>query len=323
MPAGPFRTQIAARPTETLTGGARHAVVERVTNNTIQPSSPRAEASGGVPSAGPEKLVTTLRNVLHDPGYDPPLLPRVALELLELSRNPDADMAKVKALIETEPLIAARVISIAQSAFYSRGNAVESIEDALVRLGMVRLTSIFMEAAMKAAAFDCKAFEKPMDKLRRHSTATAHIARGICRSLKQPGERAFMCGLLHDIGISSGLIILSRLPKAERPTDFELVSQAVVAVHEEAGAILGKKWNLPWGIQWVVAHHHSFWVDGRINPLAAITSLADWLAAEAGAEAMGEASEEQAIQAMEHFNFSKQAQSRLIERCCQIVEQLP
>lgn len=269
------------------------------------------------------RLIHHLQTSIRAPDYDPPLLPRVALQLLELSRDPDADMVKVRELIETEPLIAARVISIAQSAFYSRGSPVESIDDALVRLGMVRLTGIFMEAAMRAAAFDCQTYERPMDKLRRHSTATAHIARGICRSLKQPGERAFMCGLLHDIGISACLIILAQLPKPERPTDFKVISKAVIAVHQEAGSVLGTKWNLPWGIQWVVGHHHSFWVDGRVNPLAALVGLSDWLADEAGAGGLGEASEEQATEAMQHFNFSQQAQIRLIDRCCQIVEQLP
>src|SRR5690606_22554189 len=169
---------------------------------------------------------------------------------------------------------------------YSRGAPVESLDEALVRLGVKRLTGIFLEAAMKASVLDCKAFERPMERVRKHSTATAHIARGVCRSLNQPGERAFICGLLHDIGVAGCLGLLGSLPRAERPRNFDSVAAAVNLVHEEASAIIGQKWGLPWGIQWVVGHHHSFWVDGRISPMAALIGMSDWLAAEAGAAAL-------------------------------------
>jgi HD-like signal output (HDOD) protein len=180
-----------------------------------------------------------------------------------------------------------------------------------------------MEAAMKASVLDSKAFEKPMEMLRRHSTATAHIARGVCRSLKQPGERAFLCGLLHDIGSAACLSILGNLPKNQRPKDFETISKALQIVHEEASGILGAKWSLPWGIVWVVGHHHSYYVDGRVSPLAALICLSDWLAAEAGAPGFNETDEASAMEAMEYFGFDSPAQSRLVDKCCRIVEELP
>lgn len=271
----------------------------------------------------PAAIVVRLREALRDPDYSPPLLPVVALKLVEVSRDPDVDLSMVRQIMEGEPLLAAKVMSIAQSSFYSRGASVESLDEALVRLGVKRLTGIFLEAAMKASVLNSKAFERPMEKVRKHSTATAHIARGICRSLKQPGERAFICGLLHDIGIAGCLGLLGSLPRAERPRDFESVAAGVKLVHEEASAIIGEKWGLPWGIQWVVGHHHSFWVDGRISPLAALVGMSDWLAAEAGAAAMEEADPEQAIQAMEYFGFTKPAQAALLDKCRRIVDQLP
>jgi HD-like signal output (HDOD) protein len=271
----------------------------------------------------PEGIVAHLREAVRQPDYSPPMLSGVALQLVELSRDPDVDLAKVRTMMEREPLIAARVMSIAQSPFYSRGAPVESLDEALVRLGVKRLTGIFMEAAMKASVLDSKAFEAPMEQLRRHSTATAHIARGVCRSLKQPGDRAFICGLLHDIGTAACLGLLGALPKNQRPKDFESITQALQTVHEEASGILGTKWALPGGILWVVGHHHSYYVDGRVSPLAALICLSDWLAAEAGAPGFNEADEASAMDAMEYFGFDGPAQSRLVDKCCRIVEELP
>jgi putative nucleotidyltransferase with HDIG domain len=270
----------------------------------------------------PSAIVSLLRETLRAPNYDPPLLPKVALDLLELSRDPAVDLKKILVLMESEPLIAGKVVSIAQSAFYSRGAPIETLNEAVTRLGIARLTTVFLEAAMKTAIFESDVFEDPMNELRFHSTATAHVARGLCRSLQLPGERAFLCGLLHDIGIAGCFIVLGQLPEEDQPEDFEEIAAAVREVHEEASAVMGQKWRLPWGVQWVVAHHHSFVVDGRINPLAGIVSLADWLAAEAGAPGLGEASEAEAMRVMDHFNFSRQTRTKLLDKCHQIVEQL-
>jgi HDOD domain len=206
---------------------------------------PKAVASAEPFEHTPEGIVGRLRELVREPDYNPPLLSVVALDLIELSRDPDVDLGKVRAMMEREPLLAGKVMSIAQSPFYSRGAPVDSLDEALMRLGVKRLTGIFMEAAMKASVLDSKAFEKPMEILRRHSTATAHIARGVCRSLKQPGERAFLCGLLHDIGSAACLAILGNLPKNQRPKDFETISKALQIVHEEASGILGAKCRRP------------------------------------------------------------------------------
>lgn len=275
------------------------------------------------PDHSPSGIVSLLRNVLRDPEYAPPVLPAVALKLVEVSRDPDVELSKVRELMEADPLITAKVMSIAQSTFYTRGTPVESIEDALVRLGVKRLTGIFLEASMRATVLQSRAFEAPMEKVRKHSTATAHIARGICRSLQQPGERAFVCALLHDIGIAGCLGVIGSLSRKERPTDPESIAKAVTTVHEEASAIIGEKWSLPWGMQWVIGHHHDYWVDGRVSPLAALVCMSDWLATEAGAGALDEVNEEQAQKALAYFGFDGAAHAKLLDKCRRIVDELP
>jgi putative nucleotidyltransferase with HDIG domain len=270
----------------------------------------------------PAGIVSLLRHVLRDPDYAPPLLPAVALKLVEVSRDPDVDLAKVRDLMESDPLIAAKVMSIAQSSLYARGAPVETLDEALVRLGLKRLTGIFLEASMRASVLQSDVFERPMEKVLKHSTATAHIARGVCRALQRPPERAFICALLHDIGIAGSLGVLGALPRRQRPSNFESISQAVEIVHEEASAVIGEKWALPWGVQWVVGHHHNYLVDGRVSPLAALVCMCDWLAAEAGAPALGEANQEQAERAMEYFGFEGPARKQLLDKCVKIVEEL-
>src|SRR6187551_3560053 len=82
-----------------------------------------------------QALVDQMLQTFAADDYQPPLLPGAALQLLNLARDPDVAMSKVIALLESEPLIVARVIRTAQSPVYSAGARIRTIEDAVLRLG--------------------------------------------------------------------------------------------------------------------------------------------------------------------------------------------
>ena len=228
----------------------------------------------------PANLVAHVRKVIAAPNYQPPLLPAVALELVQLSSDPSTPMSKVRSLVQSEPFIAAKVLQLAQSAMYSRGAPVTSLDDAMARLGLRNLSDLFLQAAMTARVFRSKGFEGPMAVLRKHSVVSAHLARSICRRTGFPDEYAYMCGLLHDVGIAAAISVLADAKRDERRPGYEEIRPAVELVHEHVSAALGKAWELPVDVQLVLGHHHHFQIQGRVHPLAAAVCLADWLAAE-------------------------------------------
>src|SRR5262245_37232267 len=67
--------------------------------------------------------------------YQPPVFPATAIELLALSRRAETRFDQVSSVLEKDPLVAARVIKLAQSAFFARNGSVQSLKDAVVRLG--------------------------------------------------------------------------------------------------------------------------------------------------------------------------------------------
>ena len=87
------------------------------------------------PSA--EQLTAALRTALASPGYRPPVLPSVALDVLALAGQGDADLTEVVALLERDPVLAGRVLALAQSAQYTRRTPVVTIKQAAVRLGLL------------------------------------------------------------------------------------------------------------------------------------------------------------------------------------------
>ena len=252
-------------------------------------------------------LIDQMLDTFAAEDYQPPLLPGAALQLLSLARDPDVAMSKVIALLESEPLIVARVIRTAQSPVYSAGTRIRTIEDAVLRLGTRAIALVFAEAAMHASVFSSKAFQAPMQAVRRHSTATAHIARKLSERIGQPGDRVYLCGLLHDIGIAACLLVAPKLRSSEgRPFDFETLRAPIYAVHEQAGEILSSLWNMPEGLRWVFGHHHQFALRTHVSPMAALICLSSWIAGEAGAGAIAQEGGEQAALAARHFGWAEQ-----------------
>src|SRR5215831_7820282 len=86
--------------------------------------------------ASEQALIDELNKTFASPDYQPPLLPAAALEMLALARDPNVSFGEIVSLLESEPLIAARVLRIAQSPFYSGGARVQTIDDAVMRLGI-------------------------------------------------------------------------------------------------------------------------------------------------------------------------------------------
>jgi putative nucleotidyltransferase with HDIG domain len=249
-------------------------------------------------------LIDRLLQTFASPDYNPPMLPGAALQLLALARDPDVGMSKVIALLETEPLIVARVIRTAQSPLYSVGARIRSIEDAVVRLGTKQIALVFAEAAMNAEVFSSQVFQAPMQALRQHSTATAHIARKLAERIGQPGDRVYLCGLLHDIGIAACLLVAPHLEgPGGKGFKFEQLQAPIHAVHEQAGEMLSSLWNMPQGLRWVFAHHHNFALRTHVSPIAALVCLASWIAGESGAGVIDAGEQRDATAAAQHFGW--------------------
>ncbi|MFO7179209.1 MAG: HDOD domain-containing protein [Pseudomonadota bacterium] len=229
----------------------------------------------------PDRLAEDLLETFGSPNYRPPVLPSVALELLSIARRPDVPIPAVVKLLMNEQILAARVLHLAQSALYGRGvGRTLTLGQAILRLGLKRIADIFMQAALEVRMFRVRGFEEPMNRLRRHSAATAEVARLVCQRTSLDDDHAFLCGLLHDVGMAASLIVLSDAA-ADHPVDFASAWPAIVEVHESAGRKLANLWTLPPEIGAVIEGHHG--KNGFPTSTAAAVALADMLVTEQGA----------------------------------------
>lgn len=228
------------------------------------------------------ELTHAIQEALASPSYRPPVLPAVALEVMALSGQRDVDLAEVVKILERDPVLAARVLALAQTARYARRSPVVTLRQAAVRLGLETLTHLVLQAALAMRLFRVPGFEPIAQRLNQHATAVAHVTRDVCRRAGTPGEHAFTAGLLHDIGLSSGLMMITERPEW-RKLPLEAIAPVLDAVHTDASGLLARRWKLPEPLPTILATHHRAVVDGVPQPINAALIVAEQLCWEAGA----------------------------------------
>lgn len=225
-----------------------------------------------------EVMVERLLGMIESPDYRPPTLPAVAIELMTLSQRSDVEIEDVVALLEQDSLIAGRVLKICGSASMSGAVKITSLREATMRIGLMKIRDIVMEIAMNMKVFKSEDYGDTMELMRRHATATAHIARIVCKYTTVEAEFAFMAGLMHDVGIAGTLLALSESKgKRKAPPNLISIWPAVERVHQRAGELMAKHWELPADIQIAISAHHQVMIGGHAHPLSAVVAIANEL----------------------------------------------
>ena len=200
------------------------------------------------------ELRDTLLSIFRSPDYKPPVLPAVALELTALTRKENVSYDDVAGVIERDPLLVASVLKLVQSPVYGGRARVHSLLEALSRLGINTLRDIVWQVVIGTRVFRCPAYAGILERVQAHSAFTAHAARVVANHAGIEAEHAFLCGLLHDVGWSGTLAVVSTtLPAPPHP---EVVYSAIDKMHSEAAAIMGELWGLAPEIVEVIGHHH-------------------------------------------------------------------
>ena len=233
--------------------------------------------SGPLDIVKPQDLQQTLLQIFRAPSYRPPVLPSVALELTELTRKTSVSYDEVVSVLQKDPLIVAGVLKVAQSPMYGGRLPVQSLKEAIQRLGINTLRDIVWQVVTGMRLFRVKGYTAIMERVQAHSLFTAYMARLVAARAGVAGEHAFLCGLLHDVGISGTLIALSEAEK-QLPDVNDLLA-AIDGMHDQAGSLMAKLWGLSAELAKVVQYHHQPSAEADRAPvLVAVLCVAEHFA---------------------------------------------
>lgn len=185
-----------------------------------------------------------------------PMVPAVARDVLSLATEINVSAKRILSVVSKDPVLASRVLRLANSAFSASAVPITSINTAIVRMGTESVRNVITAVCVASILSDDGRRGDEGRELVDHGVGTAYIASFIAEAAGEPRDQAFACGLLHDIG---KLLIrhLADRPDhgVKKPTSAELAT-VMRDFHAEFGGVLLRMWNLPEPLYDAVASHH-------------------------------------------------------------------
>lgn len=195
-----------------------------------------------------------------------PTLSAVVAQLLALYSEKDYTPEQVAAVLETDPGLSARVLRLANSAYYGFLGRVDSVQRSVVLLGEVTVQAVSLGTTLLRAWRGTR-LPAAVEDVWVHSYVCGMLCRHAARLLPAHVLRAspdalFLAGLLHDVGKVLFLAedgegygtALEEAATAEALREREI--ERFGRDHARAGAELMQEWNLPPWLSALVRHHH-------------------------------------------------------------------
>jgi len=210
-----------------------------------------------------------------------PSLPRtVALLMNELAQR-EPSLRRLNLLFGSDPVLAARLLELANAPAHQLTRQVAGISEALVLLGSAPLQTLVSSATLGTAARAVQGIN--LQQFWRYSLHTAKLARSLAGVVFQNPTAAYTAGLLH--GLGELLIHLGNPQKAQSmntlvlPLDMRRgkIEQRILGYsYTHVSAALAQRWLLPQLVVDALQYQAAPFENTAYEPLAGVIHLAAW-----------------------------------------------
>jgi HD-like signal output (HDOD) protein len=215
-----------------------------------------------------------------------PTLPGFFNKIVETVADDRTSAKDLAEIISMDQALTAKVLRLANSAYYGRFRKVSTVEQAVTIVGFNEVKSV----SLSVAVFGSFSRRLPLQSLESfwvHALSCATAVKAIGdRGQEMSLEKVYFGGLLHDIG----KLVLNLLFGSDYLAIIAASAQEGCALHEaeestygvhhaQVGEWLAERWHFPTDLSESIAYHHQPLQTGLIGPKAVATVyLANWIA---------------------------------------------
>ncbi|GIZ13717.1 HDOD domain-containing protein [Pseudomonas sp. NCCP-436] len=227
--------------------------VSSIRPNLDRPDDDRAEITQAVRAFTARRIQQRLEETIEIPP-----LAKTAQRIIKLRVDPDATLDDITGVVETDPALAAQVVSWAASPYYAAPGKIRSVEDAIVRvLGFDLVINLALGLALG------KTLSLPKDNPQ-HATPywqqaiyTAAVIEGLTRAMPRAQRPetglTYLAGLLHNFGylvlahvFPPHFSLICRHLEVNPHLPHSYVEQHLLGItREQIGAWLMRHWDMP------------------------------------------------------------------------------
>lgn len=216
---------------------------------------------------------------------DLPSVPAIASTVISLVEDPNASAEDLRALIERDPALTARILKVANSSLFGFSRRIDTLRHAIALLGFRTVKNLVLGSSMKEVF---KRFGLTERLLWEHATRSGAVAARLSEhpAIDVDSEEAFTVGLLHDLG---KIALNNAAPEEYSRVAARVYNEGVSFVaaerdefgfdHAEIGALVAAKWRLSPRLETAIRLHHAPEAleglpleDRRITALVTVTT---------------------------------------------------
>jgi len=173
-----------------------------------------------------------------------PSLPDIAVRVGRAVLDETSNSRRVATVVQTDPVISAKLVRAANSAFFSGGHRVESLTAAITQLGFQLTHKLVLSFALREIFnVSSRAAQERMRELWRHSTQVSALCQTIAASDRRfEPQQALLAGLVHDIGV---VAVVNHLAQRAPQLDPTVTDRIIAHLRGPIGGAILRKWRFP------------------------------------------------------------------------------
>jgi HD-like signal output (HDOD) protein len=225
----------------------------------------------------------TLEALLQNPNALP-TAPKVVEELISSFEKPDVSIDEIARTLTLDPVLSAKLLRLANSAYYHVSRRIGNIEDAIRMLGFVTVRTLVISSGLVGGFKTVPGLD--LKRFWRYSLHTAVTAKWIAKKVGLNTDLAFTIGMMHAIG---QLVMHSGIPAEAQELDKTVGSydmgrlaaemEAFGYDYSQVGAELAVRWKFPDIFPDTIRGFAQPLAAKPMSRMAAVVHLAVWRAA--------------------------------------------
>jgi putative nucleotidyltransferase with HDIG domain len=193
-----------------------------------------------------------------------PAFPAAALKVMSLIDDPDFSIADVVDVIKYDQAIAANILRICNSAYFGLSHKVETVRDAVMRLGQQNVIRAVEAAGVSKFYKKAKGYGLDANKLWEHSVGVALMSQILSKRIFNCEDaRLYTTALLHDIGkvimgefVDESFMKIYDIVSSKGISFLEAEGEVIGIDHAELGGKIASQWNFPADMREAIVYHH-------------------------------------------------------------------
>lgn len=195
-----------------------------------------------------------------------PVFPKTITQIMDVLEDDKSDAKDLEREIMKDQGLTAKILKLANSAYYGVSRNIKSVSEATVLLGFQAIRSMVLATTVgKVLVKELPGYALGEAELWHQSQICAITARVIAKKIKfRKPDQVYTAGLLRDIGkvildhyMKEQYILIVETVSDNTKSFIEVEEELLGYNHAEVGAKIGEKWLLPEELIEAIRYHHT------------------------------------------------------------------